>query len=163
MVFLNFASGPPTWAKFKTHKKVVRTTFDFIYKYIYTWSIYPQSIKKIEGHFWYYVPPHQEIKHFPEKKKVTVVVWFRKFQNLFLTKTRRKAPRCVNCAGPRRESVPARWVYRLGPNFCRTRCMKEIPLKWAKKTNQILRIYFNFTHEIPLEMKDIKKAPFQFY
>ena len=25
----------------------------YIYKYIYTWSIYPQSIKKIEGHFWY--------------------------------------------------------------------------------------------------------------
>ena len=32
--FWIFASGPPTWPKFKTHKKFVRTTFIYIFMYI---------------------------------------------------------------------------------------------------------------------------------
>ena len=39
------------------------TSFNYIYKRLHIWSIYTQSIKKIEGHFWYPVPPHPIPNH----------------------------------------------------------------------------------------------------
>ena len=46
---------PNLTSNFETHKNV-GGNFYFVYKYIYTCSIFPQSMKKIEGHFWW--PSH---------------------------------------------------------------------------------------------------------
>ena len=77
-----FDSDPQLDIKFETWNKILKpirilvkilivcigTCIPYlcIYKYTYTWSIYPQSIKKIEGHFLYPVhPPQPTRKHVP--------------------------------------------------------------------------------------------------
>ena len=69
-----------------------------IYKYIYTWSIYPQSIKKIEGHFWYSVPPNPtpSNKTFPRKKKGHRSSVILKVSKSFPNTNSGCRPRCVN-------------------------------------------------------------------
>ena len=44
--FWNLASN------FETHKNI-GDNFDYMYKYMYIWSIYPNGINEIEGQFWY--------------------------------------------------------------------------------------------------------------
>ena len=88
----------PTWDQIFKPITMLVTNFEHVYRYTYTWAIYQQSMKKIEGPIWYSVPPHPIPSH----------------------QTRRFAPRCVNLFGPRRESVPA-WSILLPHSFGRLR------------------------------------------
>ena len=46
-----FPPKPNLTSNFETHKNV-SDDFNFVYKYIYNISKYPQSLKKFKGHFW---------------------------------------------------------------------------------------------------------------
>ena len=56
--FENRVTPPPTWHQILKPIRMLAAIFYYIYKYVYTLSIYPQSMKNIKGHFWYSVPSH---------------------------------------------------------------------------------------------------------
>ena len=73
MVILEFFNHDPQFdikfwnltSNFETHKNIA-DNFDYMYKDMYTWSMYPRGINKIEVQFWY-----QKRTFRPKKRKIT--------------------------------------------------------------------------------------------
>ena len=59
-------------SNFETHRNV-GDYFYFVYIYIYVFSIFPQSMKKFNGHF---SGPSMKLTFRPKKRKVTFLLWF---------------------------------------------------------------------------------------
>ena len=73
MVILEFFNHDPQFdikfwnlaSNFETQKSI-GDNCDYMCRYLYTWSVYPKDINKIEGHFWY-----QKQTFRAKKRKVT--------------------------------------------------------------------------------------------
>ena len=89
--FWKFLSRPPTWHQILKPIRMLVTSFDYIYKRLHIWSIYTQSIKKIEGHFWYPIPSHPipSIPSIPSHPSVDLYV-------RLLDPKNQKSPTCCN-------------------------------------------------------------------
>ena len=89
-IFLNFCIRTSNLTNILNPQQICADNF-WLYIEVYIYMIYiPTKYKENWRTLLILRPtqPHPGIKHFPRKKKVTVVVWFWKCQNRFLTQTR---------------------------------------------------------------------------